>query len=78
MSYTIYTDPHGSEHTEDDMRLMHDDLLDEIYPTLSVGIYTWSPSEALKRLDPVAYRISVIEYVDQMVSDNGWVEEVRE
>lgn len=71
---TTYTDPYGGNLTDEDIVLMHDDLLDELYPAVTIGIYQWSPSFALKRLDPVAYGISVIEYRDQMLEDNQIVE----
>jgi hypothetical protein len=47
----------------------HDDLIDEIYPPVTIGIYEWAPARVLKAMDPVAYRVSVIEYVDQLVED---------
>ena len=47
----------------------HDDLLDNIYPDVTIGIYSWQPSRVLKEMDPVAYRVSVIEWVDQMLED---------
>jgi hypothetical protein len=47
----------------------HDDLIDEIYPLVTIGIYQWAPARVLKEMDPVAYRVSVIEYVDQLVED---------
>ena len=47
----------------------HDNLLDEIYPLVTIGIYQWEPARVLKMMDPVAYRVSVIEWVDQMLED---------
>lgn len=61
--------------TDEDIEAMHDDLLDEIYPPVTVGIYQWAPSRVLKVMDPVAYRISVIEYLDQLVED-GQIKEI--
>ena len=56
----------------------HDDLLDSIYPDVTIGIYTWAPSRVLKMMDPVAYRVSVIEWVDQMLEDGQIVEFVKD
>ena len=62
--------------TDNDLQEMHDDLIDEIYPPVTIGIYEWAPSRVLKVMDPVAYRISVIEYVDQLIED-GQLEELN-
>ena len=61
--------------TDNDLQEMHDDLIDEIYPPVTIGIYEWAPSRVLKVMDPVAYRISVVEYVDQLIED-GQLEEL--
>lgn len=61
--------------TDNDLQEMHDDLIDEIYPPVTIGIYEWAPSRVLKVMDPVAYRISVIEYVDQLI-EYGQLEEL--
>ena len=52
----------------------HDDLLDNIYPDVTIGIYQWSPARVLKMMDPIAYRTSVFEWVDQMLEDGQIVE----
>ena len=54
----------------------HDNLLDEIYPLVTIGIYQWSPARVLKMMNPVAYRVSVIEWVDQMLEDGQIVRKV--
>jgi hypothetical protein len=59
----------GAPITDDDLATMHDDLIDELYPVVTIGIYQWAPADVLKRMDPVAYRISVIEYADQLHQD---------
>ena len=61
--------------TDNDLQEMHDDLIDEIFPPVTIGIYEWAPSRVLKVMDPVAYRISVVEYVDQLIED-GQLEEL--
>lgn len=69
----VYDDT-GELLTDADIEQRHDDLIDDCYPAVVIGIYTWNASDVLKRMDPVAYRVSVIEYVDQMISDNDWSE----
>jgi len=54
----------------------HDDMLDNIYPDVTIGIYQWATSRVLKMMDPVAYRVSVIEWVDQMLEDGQIIPKV--
>jgi hypothetical protein len=60
----------GAEISDDDLAAMHDDLIDELYPVVTIGIYQWSPAYVLRTMDPVAYRVSVIEYADQLIEDD--------
>lgn len=69
--------PYGDPVYADEVERMHDELLDEIYPPVVIGIYTWEPARVLKMMDPVAYRVSVIEYVDQMVEQGAFIERVK-
>lgn len=59
----------GAEISDEDLAAMHDDLIDELYPVVTIGIYQWPAADVLKRMDPVAYRCSVIEYADQLHQD---------
>lgn len=47
---------------------MVNDLLDE-QGEVSIGNLTFYPSQILKQCDPLAYRITVNEYIDNMISD---------
>lgn len=69
---TIYSD----NITDEDLQAMHDELIDEIYPLVTIGIFQWEPSRVLKMMDPVGYRVSVIEYIDQLIED-GTLQEVE-
>ena len=40
----------------------YDDFLDEVNPDISIGSLTYSPSQVLKSVDPVAYRCGKSEY----------------
>jgi hypothetical protein len=60
--------------TELDQMISHDDLIDELYPMVTIGIYQWFASAVLYRMDPIAYKISLIEHVDQMVESGVWYE----
>lgn len=67
----------GLEISDWEIEQRHDDLLDEIYAPVTIGIYVWAPSRVLKGMDPVAYRVSIIEYVDQLIEE-GQISELVE
>lgn len=71
-----YSTDTGALVTDEDLAGMHDDLIDELYPLVTIGIFQWPAADVLKRMDPVAYRVSVIEYVDQVVEDGQITESV--
>jgi hypothetical protein len=52
----------------------YDQMLDEVYPELSIGHSTFLPSTVLKELDPIAYRVGFGEYVDSLAEDGEFVE----
>lgn len=41
---------------------VYDEFLDEIYPEVKLGYSTFSPSQILKALDPIAYHVGLQEY----------------
>jgi len=47
---------------------MVNDLLDE-QGEVTIGNLTFYPSQILKQCDPIAYRITVNEYIDNMIAD---------
>lgn len=47
---------------------MVNDLLDE-QGEVAIGNLTFYPSQILKECDPIAYRITINEYIDNMISD---------
>ena len=48
---------------------MFEELLDECYPEVSVGCCTFSPSQVMKELDPVCFRIGAQENLDGLAQD---------
>jgi hypothetical protein len=44
----------------------YDDLLDDIYEVIKFGTLEYPPSQVLKAVDPVAYRLGMIDYEDSM------------
>ena len=48
---------------------LFEELLDECYPEIKIGNLTFTPSYALKNLDPVAFRCGVSENLDSLTED---------
>ena len=71
---TIYNATTGKEVTKLDQIISHDDLIDELYPKVTIGIYQWSPSWVLERMDAIAYAISLAQHVDEMIESGAWYE----
>lgn len=49
---------------ENKAKTQYNEFLDECYPTVKVCGYDFSPSYALKELDPTAYRCGFIDWLD--------------
>jgi hypothetical protein len=45
---------------------------------VTIGIYQWFASAVLYRMDPIAYKVSLIEHVDQMIESGVWYEPTEE
>lgn len=43
-----------------------DELFDGSLPEVVIGQYSYSPSQALKAVDPIAYHQEVLTYIDNM------------
>jgi len=51
------------EVTESDMESAHDDMLDEVYGTVSICGYEYDAARALREIDPIAYRCGYADFV---------------
>lgn len=60
-----YRDENGDVWDESQVEEMFDELLDQCYEELRMGELSWSPSTALQRLDPVAYRCGLADYLSE-------------
>lgn len=43
-----------------------DELMDDSLPEVTIAGYSYSPSHALKTIDPIAYHQEVLTYIDNM------------
>ncbi len=66
----------GEELSEYELEERHDQMLDEVCEEVRIGSLTYSPSRVLKKVDPIAYSMSVGEYLGYL-TENGHVEEVE-
>lgn len=51
-------------HTEEEVVLAYDALLDE--EPVRIGTLEYSASEVLRKIDPTAYRTSLLDFADQL------------
>ena len=53
---------------------MFEELLDECYPEVKIGNMTFSPSQVVKELDPIAFDIGAKENLDSLAEDGSLYE----
>lgn len=64
-----YVDDNGDELTDEQLHERYDDMLDEVYPDLIIAGMEFSTSNALKELDPIAYRVGFSDWVDSEIDE---------
>jgi hypothetical protein len=42
----------------------YDEMLDECYPLVQIGTLSYSPSQVLKKVDPIAYQCGMSDWLD--------------
>ena len=53
---------------------MYDEMLDETNSEIKIAGMTYSPSQVLKEVDPIAYRVGKSDYADFLIRDGYEVE----
>ena len=75
MKYCVFTEEYYSAQDAaqaviDNMdESAYDEMLDECYGEVNVAGFTYSTSEALFKLDPIAYRCGMSDYYDSLRED---------
>jgi len=46
-----------------------EDLLNECFPPISIGPYSYDPGRVLKEIDPIAFRQELLTYIDGQCKD---------
>lgn len=71
---TNYIDSHTGEELDDyDLHERYDQWLDEIYPEVELGHSVFQPSEILKELEPITYRVGFSDFLHFMTEDNSLI-----
>ena len=58
--------------TEDYLKERDDDMINECYPLVEIGVLRKSPAEVLEVMDPIAYNIGMQEYWETQKEDYEW------
>lgn len=49
----------------------YDEFLDEAYGVVNIAGFSYTTSQALKQLDPIAYDVSYSDWLDAMEDEDG-------
>ena len=61
--------------TEWELEKLYNQLLDDVYGTVTIAGMEYDTSRALKDTDPIAYRVGIHEYADDLITEgyiDGW------
>jgi hypothetical protein len=50
------------------------DMLNECYEPVQICGYSYQQGDALKSIDPIAFRCGEVDYISSQVDDGTWVE----
>jgi len=56
--------------TELELEERFDEMLDESNELIKIGTLTYLPSQVLKNVDPIAYRIGKYDFADMFLTDD--------
>jgi len=56
--------------TELELEERFDEMLDESNEIIKIGTLTYLPSQVLKNVDPIAYRIGKYDFADMFLTDD--------
>ncbi len=62
---------------EHELKEMFDLMLDTCYEEIEILSMTYSPSTALEKVDPTAYRAEYLCYIDRMITDGEFYEDEK-
>jgi len=56
--------------TEYELEQQYDDMLNDVYGPSSIGGYEYDTAQALRQVDPIAYRVGLADYADSLMTDD--------
>lgn len=68
----------NEEVSRDEVEEHFDDVLNDSYEWTQIGILKFAPSDILRDLDPIAYRVSISDHHSMLIEDGVIVEELEE
>lgn len=57
------------QYSDRKLETMFEDTIDECQDNIKIGSLEYLPSLVLKRVDPVAYRCGLADYIDSLLTD---------
>lgn len=52
-----------------ELKEMFDEMLDESYPVVKIGVLEFYPSQILKECDPIAYNQALLDFEDAILEN---------
>jgi len=56
--------------TEYELEQQYDDMLNDVYGLSKIGGYEYDTAQALRQVDPIAYRVGLHDYADSLMTDD--------
>jgi len=56
--------------TEYELGQQYDDMLNDVYGLSKIGGYEYDTAQALRQVDPIAYRVGLADYADYLMTDD--------
>ena len=56
--------------TEYELEQQYDDMLNDVYGLSKIGGHEYDTAQALRQVDPIAYRVGLHDYADSLMTDD--------
>jgi len=56
--------------TEYELVQQYDDMLNDVYGLSKIGDCEYDTAQALRQVDPIAYRVGLADYADHLMTDD--------
>lgn len=72
--HTVYINPEGDLFFQHQIEEMYEDILNDCYEAINICGYNYDAGRALKLIDKIAFDEGTCNYLDSLLSDEGWTE----